>query len=158
MAENTNWVNQFFQVVLVVNDRDETLEKWKQMVEFDMSSIRLGETGPEAKCVYRGQDISCPTRYATFDFGGVEIKLIEPLDKEAGNPYSDSLKKGGQGIHHIGFYTEQKAALEAYYAGLGVGPVYEENINGTHYQIYDFEAESGLKIVPWDHMEGPCAR
>lgn len=158
MAEQKKWMNQIFQVVMVVDNRDETLENWKRMVEFDEASICLGETAPDVKCVYQGKEISCPTRYATFDLGGVEMKLVEPLRKEGGDPYSDSLKKSGPGIHHIGFYTEDPAALTAYYAELGMKPIYEEISGEKRYSLYDFTAGTGLKIVPWDHVEGPCAR
>lgn len=158
MTENKQWMKQIFQVVMVVENVEETMNNWKTMVEFDTNSIEIGETGSEVKCIYKGTEISCPTKYATFDLGGVQMKLVEPLDKKEGNPYSDALKHSGQGIHHIGFCAEDYTALIEKYEQDGKKPIYEEMQEGKHYMLYDFSEKTGFKIAPWDHMEGPCAR
>lgn len=158
MTENREWMKQIFQIVMVVENVDQTVENWKNMVEFDERSIAVAETATETRCIYRGKEISCPTRYATFDLGGVQMKVVEPLSKEAGNPYSDALLQSGPGIHHIGFCAENYEALMEKYRTTGKKPLYEE-INGeTHYALYDFAEQTGFKVAPWDHMEGPCAR
>ena len=158
MAEHKEWIRQIFQLVMVVNDVDETIENWKRLVEFDESSIRFGTTPQDATCVYQGKTIQCPTSYATFDLGGVEMKLVEPLNKEGGDPYSDALRESGQGFHHLGCYIEDRDALLKKYDAAGKKPVYEEICGDSHYLLYDFSDQAGLKIAPWDHMEGPCAR
>ena len=158
MAEKKAWMKQIFQVVMVVNDLEQVMENWKQMVEFDQSSIVLGETDEKAKCIYKGEEIQCLTRYAVFDLGGIEMKLVEPVDKDGENPYADSLRKGGPGIHHIGFCAEDYNGLLEKYAADGKKPVYEEICGDNRYLLFDFEETTGLKIAPWDHMEGPCAR
>ena len=158
MAENKEWMKQIFQIVMVVENVDQTIENWKRMVEFDEASIEVAETSPSVKCRYKGEEISCPTRYATFDLGGVQMKVVEPLNKQAGNPYSDALIQSGPGIHHIGFCAEDYDTLLQKYEDGGKTPVYEE-INGeNHYLLYDFSEKTGFRVAPWDHMEGPCAR
>ncbi len=152
------WMKQIFQVVMVVEDVDATLENWKNMVEFDEASIKVGQSDKEAKCIYKGESIVCETKYATFDLGGVEMKLVEPLNKAGGDPYSDSLIKSGPGIHHIGFYTESYDELVKSYEEKSARPIYEETCGDKTYRLYDFSEKTGLKIAPWDHMEGPCAR
>lgn len=158
MAETKEWMKQIFQVVMVVDNLDETLNNWKEMVEFDEASIAFGCTDPSAVCRYKGREIQCLTRYATFDLGGVEMKLVEPRNKEGGDPYSDSLKKSGPGIHHIGFYTDDYEGLTGMYSQKGAEPVYEEVCGQRCYRLYDFSDRTGLKISPWDKMTGPCAR
>lgn len=156
MAQRKEWMKQIFQVVMVVENLDETLENWKRLVEFDTASIRTGATPPDAECVYRGRAVQCPVKYAVFDLGGVEMKLVEPLSEEG--PYFDSLKKGGPGIHHLGFYTEDLGGLTERWQARGERPVYEETGAGGYYALYDFTAGTGIMAAPWDHMEGPCAR
>ena len=158
MAEKKEWMRQIFQIVMVVEDMEATLENWKRLVEFDESSIAVGASCEDAKCIYKGEEIKCSTKYATFDLGGVEMKLVEPVNKEGGDPYSDSLKKCGPGIHHIGFYTEDYNALMEKYEAAGKPPVYVEECCGKTYKLYDFVDGTGLQIAPWDHMTGPCAR
>ncbi len=158
MAENKEWMKQIFQIVMVVENVDRTIENWKRMVEFDEASIEVAETSPTMKCRYKGEEISCPTRYATFDLGGVQMKVVEPLNKQAGNPYSDALIQSGPGIHHIGFCAEDYDALLQKYKDGGKTPVYEEINGGNHYLLYDFSEKTGFQVAPWNHMEGPCAR
>lgn len=158
MLQTKEWNSQIFQVVCVVRSVEETLENWKRMVEFDVSSIETGKSGDDVKCIYKGQQIQCRTKWASFDLGGVRIKLVEPVNKEGGDPYSDKLKKSGQGFHHIGFYAEEYDSLLAMYEAKGFLPVYEEFGGEKSYKLYDFEDKIGLSAVPWDTMAGPCAR
>ncbi len=158
MTDKKENMKQIFRIVMVVESVDETIANWKRMVEFDEASIEVGETGSEKKCIYRGKEISCPTRYATFDLGGVQMKLVEPKQKEAGNPYSDALIQSGPGIHHIGFAADDYGALLQKYKDAGKTPLYEEICGEEHYMLYDFTEKTGFKVAPWTHMEGPCAR
>lgn len=158
MTENREWMKQIFQIVMVVENVDQTVDNWKNMVEFDEASIAVAETASEIRCLYKGKEINCPTRYATFDLGGVQMKVVEPLNKEGGNPYSDALLQSGPGIHHIGFCAENYDALLQKYQEAGKTPLYEEIDGEKHYMLYDFSEKTGFKVAPWDHMEGPCAR
>ena len=158
MAENKEWMKQIFQIVMVVENVDQTIENWKRMVEFDEASIEVAETSPSMKCRYKGEEISCPTRYATFDLGGVQMKVVEPLNKQAGNPYSDALIQSGPGIHHIGFCAEDYDTLLQKYRDGGKTPVYEEIDGENHYLLYEISEKTGFRVAPWNHMEGPCAR
>lgn len=156
MSENQQWAEQIFQIVCVVHDLDTTLENWKRMVEFDQSSIKLGTTAPDAVCQYQGQKISCPVRFARFDLGGVDMKLVEPLNKAGGDPYSDTLRSKGQGFHHIGIYVRDRDRLVTRYQARGITPVYEETDGDEHYLLYDFSQEIGMPISLWNRMVGPC--
>ena len=158
MAESKAIMKQIFQIVMVVESVDKTMENWKQMVEFDTASIEFGQTSPNTKCIYNGKEINCPTKYATFDLGGVQMKVVEPLDKAAGNPYSDALLKEGPGIHHVGFGTDCYEELLKKYEADGKKPVYEEVEGDNHYVLYDFTDKTGFRVAPYEHMAGPCAR
>lgn len=158
MEAKKEWMKQIFQVVMVVEDLDATLDNWKRLVEFDEASIAVDESNDDAKCIYKGEEIKCPIRYATFDLGGVEMKLVEPLNKDGGDPYSDSLKKSGPGIHHLGFCADDYDAFLDKYGTDGREPVFEEICDGKSYRLYDISAETGLQIAPWVTMTGPCAR
>lgn len=158
MSQTKEWNSQIFQVVCVVRNVEEILENWKRMVAFDVSSIETGTSDDSACCIYQGSQIKCAAKWACFDLGGIQMKLVEPLNKEGGDPYSDKLKKSGQGFHHIGFYAEDYPALMAMYEAKGLSPVYEEMAAGRSYKLYDFEEQIGMSAVPWDSMTGPCAR
>lgn len=156
MLTEKEWAKQIFQVVCVVNDLDKTLDNWKRLVEFNEASIKLGAVDERATCIYNGAPIRCPVRYARFDLGGVDIKLVEPLNKQGGDPYSDCLLAKGQGFHHIGIYTEARDDLIGNYSAMGLSPSYEEITDEGRYTLYDFDEKIGMSVAPWDHMVGPC--
>jgi hypothetical protein len=158
MSDEREWVKQIFRVVCVVNDLDSILANWKRLVEFDEASIRLGATDENAKCVYKGKEIRCPTRYARFDLGGVDMKFVEPLNRAGGDPYSDCLLRKGQGFHHLGIYTESLGGLLKKYEAMGIQPSFEEMTDRGRAALYDFNERIGMSVVPQDHMVGPCAK
>ena len=99
---------QIFQVVCVVSNLDETLGNWRRLVDFNETSIKMVGDREQVHCLYHGQQIQCPIRAVRFDLGGIEMKLVEPLNKTGGDPYSDSLLAHGQGFHHLGIYVENQ--------------------------------------------------
>lgn len=147
---------QIFQVVCVVNDLDATLANWKRLVEFREDSIKdVSDEAELARCIYRGQEIQMPIKAVRFDFGGVDLKLVEPLNKQGGDPYSDSLKAHGQGFHHLGIWAEHPDDIVARCAGVAE-PIYEEVSEKGCYQLFDFTEKMGFSFTMWDHMVGPC--
>lgn len=145
---------QIFQVVCVVSDLEQTLDNWKQLVEFDESSIKRENQDPGRRCFYRGQEIDCPLRSARFDLGGVDVKLVQPLN-DSGDPYSDCLREKGPGFHHLGIYVPDRAAREAAWQAQGMRPVYEEMGPDGCWALYDFDGVTGMPAVLRDAMTGP---
>lgn len=152
-------IKQIFQVVLLVNNLEETLGNWKRMVEFDEQSIKTGVSGKNSKGIYKGREVACSVKYAEFDLGGVDMVLVEPLHKEGGDPYSDCLKAKGQGFHHLGVFAEDYDDLLGHFEAKGFAPIYEERLDdGRCFRLFDFTEETGMTVAPWTHMCGPCSR
>ena len=150
-------VNQIFQMVCVVRDRDVTLDNWKRHVEFDTASIKLysSEDLPGYQCEYKGEMISFPFKAARFNLGGIDMVLVQPLN-ESGDPYSDVLKKNGQGFHHIGMYMKDPAKAVETCKKWGYDPIACESVNGEAFLLFDLRDKIGLQFTPWDRMIGPC--
>lgn len=155
---NREYIKQIFKIVCVVENLDEVICNWKRMVVFDQSSIKTYVTGKDVEHIYKGKEIFFAYKYVDFDMGGIEMRLIEPLDKTGGDPYSDALIEKGPGFHHLGVYTDDINAMTEKYNKVGIKPVYTENMGSSGYSIYDFEQTTGLCIAPFDEMTGPCAR
>lgn len=155
MEHSREWARQIFQVVCLVDNLDAALENWTNMVEFDESSLRRGRT---ESCFRGGEERPCLTRYARFDLGGAELRLVEPVDKAGDDPYAVCLREKGPGFHHLGIYTEHPAELTARYEEMGLHPAFREQVEGVNCAVYDFTEQIGLSLVLWDHMTGPCAR
>ena len=138
------WVRQIFQIVCVVDDVEEVLENWKRNVEFDQDSISCGTTDT--------------TKYAEFDFGGVDLKLVEPIDKNGFDTYARALRDKGQGFHHIGVYSKEYEGMLEHLSALGFRPAFEEVIDEQPLKIFNMEEDIGMSIGLYKDMFGPCAR
>lgn len=146
-----------FQITCVVRNLEETLNNWKRLVDFKESSIKdISTETSKARCLYHGQAVQVPVKAVRFDLGGIDLKLVEPLNKQGGDPYSDSLLAHGQGFHHLGIYAEDVSGLLSR-CWMVKAPVYEEFSESGHYQMFDFSEDIGFAFTPWDHMIGPCA-
>lgn len=119
-------VDLIFQVALCVNDLEQTLENWKRIFRIDESSI-------VRKCTkdaydhdgwdglnYNEQPCTFFHKFCRFNLGGLDLEIIEPLDKRPGNPYSDFLIQHGNGIHHIGVKMGNQSSLSLTMKELGI--------------------------------------
>jgi methylmalonyl-CoA/ethylmalonyl-CoA epimerase len=77
-------------IAIVVKDMDKTVETYRDMFGFEVSST-LDMPGGEVRIVM----ISC---------GDITLELFQPL-KETGQ-FADFLKETGGGLHHIAFETD----------------------------------------------------
>lgn len=146
---------QIFQIVCVVRDLEETLNNWRAHVEFAQETVKLTSTeDAPIPCRYRGREIPLRIRQARFDLGGIDMKLVQPLEA-GGDPYSDVLAERGQGFHHISICVPDREKLEQTVRAWGEEPLCEQTAHGVTYVTFDLRERMGLMFEPWDHMIGP---
>ena len=86
-------IDLIFQVALCVDDLESVVEQWKELFDLDTATIVRkctkdayesdgwdGLNYNEAPCQFFH-------KYCRFSLGGLDIEIIEPLDKAPGNPY-----------------------------------------------------------------------
>ena len=89
------------QVGLIVHDRDKTALRWAEVLGVP-ESFRLETPGFEkAKTTYKGQPSEATAKLAFFDFGQVQVEIIQPDEKPS--VWRDYLEAHGDGPHHIAF-------------------------------------------------------
>ena len=81
---------QIFQVVCVVHDLDTALANWKRLVDFRQSSIK--DISVDCTGMYHSRRIQFRMKAVRFDLGGIDMKLVEPVDKDGCDPYADILR------------------------------------------------------------------
>ena len=77
---------QIFQVVCVVHDLDTALANWKRLVDFRQSSIK--DISVDCTGMYQSRRIQFRMKAVRFDLGGIDMKLVEPVDKDGCDPLS----------------------------------------------------------------------
>lgn len=163
-------VDLIFQVALCVDNMEAALENWKKIFQLDESTI-------VCKCTrdayendgwdglnYNEQPCEFFHKFCRFSLGGLDLEIIEPLDKRPGNPYSDFLIQHGNGIHHIGVKIGNQPALAAAMREMGIprynyaemGPVL---VDGTRKgcTFYDLRELLGVIMECGSVVVGPLA-
>ena len=166
-------IDLVFQVCVCVNDMEATLNAWKKLVDIDDSKLKFKSTkemfdrGFWEGHNYMGEKCVFFHKYCRFDLGGIDMEIIEPLDKTPGNPYSDFLvQTGGKGgIHHIGVKVHDRTVLTKRMDELGIPP-YNDCVlgdplpDGTRDKwcvFYDLRELLGVIIEAGSVVVGPLA-
>ena len=71
-----------------------------------------------AKTMYRGEPSEATAKLAFFDFGQVQIELIEPDERPS--VWRDFLEAKGEGPQHIAFQVDSTRTVTDYLAGHGI--------------------------------------
>mgnify|MGYP005760932133 CR=1 len=163
-------IDLIFQIAICVENLEETLENWKEIFQFDERTI-------VRKCTrdayendnwdglnYNEQPCTFFHKYCRFSLGGLDIEIIEPLDKHPGNPYSDFLLQHGSGIHHIGVKVGNQPALFRMMRDMGIprynyaemGPVLTDGSRKSC-TFYDLRKQLGAILECGSVVVGPLA-
>ncbi len=163
-------IDMIFQVSVCVRDSLKTLEMWKEIFDFDESSIVVKSTKKafefddwdglnynEKKCGFFHQ-------YIRFNIGNFDMEIIEPFDKNPGNPYSDFLLKHGNGLNHLGVKIGNLPALMQEMKEMGkprlnyaeMGPVLADGTRKSCV-FYDLNEELGATLECGSVVVGPLA-
>lgn len=163
-------IDLLFQVCVCVNDLNQTLANWKEIFDFDESTIVMKSTKKAFEeddwdgLNYNEKRCGFFHRYTRFAIGGLDLEIIEPMDKDAGNPYGDFLLEHGNGIHHFGVKVGNMVALNQKMKDKGIlrlnyaemGPVLAD---GTRKgcTFYDLREQLGVILECGSVVVGPLA-
>lgn len=94
---------KMIQIGLVVSDLDTTLKNFEQML--GIGPFRVVEYPPagQSECmrIYHGEPSDFTAKFSFFDFGNIELEVIQPLSGHS--IWHDFLEEHGPGIHHLKF-------------------------------------------------------
>lgn len=144
-------INSFMHCGMVVQDLDKSLEKLKDIIDFNDYAIRdfpPEDCDTEVQLFYMGKKADFKAKFCFIKTGPVEIEIIQPVSGES--VWADFLKENGDGIHHIKFEVDSINDTLKYYKekgirclqyGTGVGPnlgktwAYFDTVNELGYII-----------------------
>ena len=120
-----------FQIAIATADMENLLSNWQKLFNIDevrvikKSTKDLYDRGEFDGANYYGKPCEFFIKYCRFDFGNMDIELIEPLDKNPGNPYSDFLIRNGgkSGIQHIAVRVADRDGFKDNMDELGIIPM-----------------------------------
>ncbi len=120
-----------FQIAIATPDMEGLLENWKKLFNIDENRILkkstkdLFDRGEFDGANYYGRPCEFFIKYCRFDLGNMDIEIIEPLDKNPGNPYSDFLIRNGgkSGIQHIALRVADREEFRQTMDDLNIVPM-----------------------------------
>lgn len=91
------------QLGFVVRDMDATMRHWTE--NMGIGPFLYIDDVPVIECIYKGNPTPLTARLGFAYSGPMQIELIQPTN-DASTAYRDFLDSGREGLHHLGFLSE----------------------------------------------------
>ncbi|MFV0363453.1 MAG: VOC family protein [Suipraeoptans sp.] len=161
-----------FQVSITTPDMETMFENWGKLFKIDEATVvkrctkDFYDRGEFDGANYYGKPCEFYIKYYRFDMGGIDMEIIEPLDKSSGNPYSDFLiRNGGQsGIQHVACTMDNRDRFIQTMEDIGIVPMQKGTMGAPmedgfqkSFCFYDLLDYIGLIIEYGNVVVGPLA-
>ncbi len=124
----------------VVTDLDASIDHWVRALGvgpwYTISDITL------EPCQYRGETVSTHLSIALANSGELQIELIRPHD-DAPSCYREFLDGGGEGLHHLAWWTEDFEGTMERATDAGWGVLQSGSAMGPRFCYFDTGAPRG---------------
>ena len=130
------------QVGLVVRNLNKSLESYANIFGIGPWQIYTFQPPLVTDMTVHGKPASYRMRIALTMLGPVMLELIEPLEGE--NIYQEFLDNRGEGVHHIGCYTDALDRGVRALEGSGIRVLQSGRFAGGGYAYMDTEKSLGI--------------
>ena len=93
--------NKMVQVGIIVNDIEKAAADYAAFFGVEKPEAQLTDGYDKSEAQYKGKPSDARAKLAFFDFGSLQVELIEPDDHPS--TWREYLEENGEGIHHIAF-------------------------------------------------------
>lgn len=91
--------------------------------------------------IYNDKEIKFSTKTALARFGNIQIEINNVYKGET--PHTDWIKKRGEGLHHLGIFTENIERSLIIAESRGIKPFFQGNTQGVRFVYLDTESMFG---------------
>lgn len=110
---------------MIVTNIEDCVQRFATV--FGIDSFHVYDFRPLRAWVLGKEIFDCTFRIAMATLkNGTQLEIIEPVSGDT--PQMDFITKGGQGIHHLAFYTDQFDAWLLYFKSLGAPILFEAEV------------------------------
>ena len=142
----TNGIGTHFvtQIGLVVKDIEKSIDAYCDVFHLPRPPVIITDEYEQAKTNYRGDPSLAQAKLAFFDFGQVQVELIEPIGEPS--TWKEALDLQGEGIHHIAFQIKGTGQVVQYLEGKGIPLVQQGHYTGGMYTYMDSKEKLGVVL------------
>jgi hypothetical protein len=99
-------------VGIVVKDIEKAAELFGALLDFKRK-VNIVEQSSDIN--YKGQDGTVRMKKIMQNWGDKQLEIVEVVDATGPNVYSDAVKAGQFGLHHLGTYVDNADELVKYF-------------------------------------------
>lgn len=132
------------QVGLVVNDIEKSAARYRQLLDLPEPNWVQTPGYEITETTFMGEPSEATAKLAFFNFGQVQIELIEPDSKPS--VWRNILDEQGDSVHHIAFQVDTARAVE-HFAKHGIA-IAQQGLYGDRSGIYTYmDSASKLGVI-----------
>ncbi len=105
-------LDKFDQIGIIVKDIERSSQYFGNLFDFKDKLKLVGQTNT---VLYKGKEATFKMKKIMQNFGGKQFEVIELIESNGDHLYSEFLKEGKEGIHHLGIYTKNADAFIEYF-------------------------------------------
>jgi len=96
-------LGKFDQVGIVVRNIEKSAKLYRTLFSFK-GPINIVEQ--DANVVYKGKEVNFTMKKIMQFFGGKQFEVVEVVNTNGPNLYSEFIEQGNTGLHHLGIYVK----------------------------------------------------
>jgi len=132
------------QIAFVVRDINEAKARFARL--FGLPEPGIMTTAPGFQCAqtFEGEPSDAQAYLAFFDLENVQLELIQPLG--GASSWQAFLDAHGEGVHHLGFWTEDLPASREGLAAEKMPEMHYGQFDGGEFSYADSASQMGCLI------------
>lgn len=137
-------MSKFDQIGIVVKNIEKSKEIYDFLFDF---KAPLNIVTQKSSVIYKGKEVEFTMKKIMQNFGGKQFEIVELVESTGDHLYSEFLKEGNEGLHHLGIYMKgAEEMIEHLKEGHNVGVIQEGKAGKVHFYYLDTKKTLGYYI------------
>lgn len=108
-------LSKFDQIGILVKNIEKAAILYNNLLDFSEKIKFIEQT---SNVVYKGKQVTFKMKKIMQQFSGKQFEIIELLESSGDHLYSEFIKEGNIGLHHLGIYTKNAEIKINYFKNL----------------------------------------
>ena len=134
-------LDKFDQIGIVVRDIEQAKKMYAALLDFE-KELKVFEQ--DTKVVYKGKEVNFKLKKIQQNWGDKQLEIVEVAESNGDHLYSDFLREGKEGLHHLGVYTKDAEKYIKYYKEIYDVDVIQTGKLGRRVKFYYLDTASTL--------------
>ncbi len=129
------------QIGIVVRDIEKSKKILEALLDFK-TELKIFEQ--DTKVVYKGKEASFKLKKIQQNWGKKQLEIVQVIQSNGDHLYSEFLKEGREGLHHLGIYTKDAESYIKHFKKKFNIDVVQHGQLGKRVKFYYLDTRSAL--------------